>query len=502
MTQLATHPMRDRALQAGASNHWEYNGSTLVNSVSGGLTLTPNYTLKTAHNFGPFWVQGGARYEYDNCARLPYGTRLPANFGVFGHFYFNYDDHKWVGHIRTMVALFLAEGVEDGGVVSSVSVSLRNLATHCELVFTHYDAYWEYADTYTYRVTDNRETSVRCYVGMTSTDDAIRVWVAMPGKETVTHDFYVGGEPYISGFGGAPFANSHDYRVHDSALAVSTITGMSMSDPCLFNRRVGMDEMFEWAHLLETGMSPGGRLLPPNNARASLPSAITAADTLITLGANAIKFPSPGPQEQGRVTLIDPNDPDTFEVCALIANDLNQIELVRGVEGTVAQDWGAGTYVRSYLTRGLLGVQATALPKYVNPPPASGYGIPWAGLQGKPDIGGLEVAIADLTAQVNALATKASSARADIIKLQDELATRPTREEFTSLSEALAVLTARVAALEGGGSDEFLLVDAQGNVLTDATGVELAAAGLAANALVDGDAQALVDGDGMQLSAA
>jgi hypothetical protein len=251
-------------------------------------------------------------------------------------------------------------------------------------------------------------------------------------------------------------------------------------------------------------------LPPPNNSRSELPSAIGPADTILTLGADAWKFAVPGETEQARVTLVDAADPSVYEVCALIANDLNQIELVRGQEGTTARAWPAGTLVRGFLTRSLLTQRSTWLPLNLGSMPDGGYGIPWWAVAGSQDVdeslehlrldvGNLSTLTDQLTAGMEYLGNQLTSMAARVTELES----RPDQADYDALLSELNALKVRVAALEGaGGSDEFVLVDAQGNILTDASGAELTSGGLLASALVDGSGDALVDGEGVQLIAA
>ena len=148
------------------------------------------------------------------------------------------------------------------------------------------------------------------------------------------------------------------------------------------------------------------------------------------------------------------------------------------------------------------------LPRYSSARRHTGYGVPWVAVTDAPDFAGQ---IATLVTSIDGLAQSLNTTNREVVLLKNknvnltsrivELEARPSREDYDALAAEITALKLRVNALEGGDvSDEFLLVDAQGNVLTDAAGTALSAPGaLSLITLVDAAGEVLVDANGVPL---
>lgn len=89
-------------------------------------------------------------------------------------------------------------------------------------------------------------------------------------------------------------------------------------------------------------------LILTNNAYSRLPTAVTASDTTLTLGTgHGDRFPSPLIGDWFPITI---QTADSLEIVRVTARSGDDLTVVRGQEGTDAQDWPANTLVELRLT--------------------------------------------------------------------------------------------------------------------------------------------------------
>lgn len=518
MTLLATHPMRHRAKQAGMSNFWRMDNGAFVNDGAANVTLGLPYGSDTPSGWPSDWIDGAGLLYQGAYARIPYSheTVLPTEFGIFGHFMVDPGGLPGASTTgRTLMSLFLPSQIGAGAWVPEIDVLLEWKDGRAFITINEVNANDDYSLGASYPLGEGAFTRRTVYVAATSSGGPTRIMLMVPGQHMIVYDSVLSGEARFAGFGGADLAGPDGLTYHPLSRGLERNLSLYHSSLCSFHRELSLDEVTEWARLLELGQSSEGLLLPLNNSRAELPLELAAGDTLIPLTeAECLKFCIPGPNEEGRVTLVDPSDPDAYEVCALVANDLTQLELRRGMEGTEARAWPEGTRIRGLITHDLLRQRPRWVPEYQGPPSPMGYGISWTQLKDAPDIPSLEAEVRRLAYDIQNHRDEIGTLKGSIQSLTTQVGTlpsivdritalesRPTREDYNALVKEVAALKLRVAALEGGDvPDEFLLVDAQGNVLTDATGTALSApGGLSPATLVNAADEVLVGADGVAL---
>jgi len=509
MAQLMTKPMMHRAIQAGATNHWRYDQGALANAVGEGVELAASGSLGQQPGFPTPWEPDGGYLDVNAYLYTPADTRLDDQFSVFGQFTVYPQSAQAGTPRRTLLSVLYTDGVSEGGDLREISVSVQRSSTSgMQAVITHY-----FPDIGPVNITHDlgpADMVLTVYACIQSTPTGARVILLTPGRTPIMEDIDQVGAPLLPGFCGAPVTTTIGYAYPFGSWSRERNFVVVFSNLCTFSRQVTLAELFGWSRLMELGQSSDGILLPENNARSAISAGygLAAEDTLLTLGDDAAKFSVPGPFEEGRVTLVAPTDSSDFEVCALVANDFNQLELRRGEEGTVAKQWPAGTLVRGFLTNDQLRPNPLVLPRYSSARKYTGYGVPWVAVTDAPDFAGQ---IATLVTSIDGLAQSLNITNGEVVLLKNknanltsrivELEARPSREDYDALAAEIAALKLRVKALEGGDvSDEFLLVDAQGNVLTDANGTALSAPGsLSPITLVDAAGDVLVDANGVPL---
>ncbi|WP_312388177.1 hypothetical protein [Stutzerimonas nitrititolerans] len=496
-----TNPMKHRAIQAGASNHWSLSdGEGLVNAVAGGFQLTVSGGYGAHTGWVEDWVKDHGYLSPDAYAAAPADTRLPEPATLFGQFYLDTRNASGPLKRRTIMSRANIPGL---GEHRELSISFEVNADSIDLVLFHYDYQTLAHVTRKFELTDNSTDTVRAYVGVACGYEETVIAVFVPGKHPLVVPVLLTGMGYFPGFGGAPLDTSWGTEPPPGSRATDRDFELRFSDLCTFDRVVPLAELSEWARLLELGQSSSGMLAPVNNSRSVLSEMLYGGDTVVTLGANAVKFAVPGPNEVSRVTLIDPANPEVFEICSLVDNDLNQLELVREQEGSTLNDWPAGTVIRGLVTRDVLAAGSTWVPKYPGSKPTGGYGPSWDQIADAPDFAGQ---IASLGDSVAALVTALSQTQTLVGNLADgnaaltervvALEARPTREEYTALVDEVSDLKRRVSALEGGGDTANYLTDRDGNYLRDASGARLTGPSTAVGALVDQFGAQLTDASG------
>jgi|GEM_PF-3016437 len=293
--------------------------------------------------------------------------------------------------------------------------------------------------------------------------------------------------------------------------STSTVSGgrATFSNAFMLEREATDEELHHWVKLLETGRQGDGRCFPLNNSEGVLAEGIDLASTLLDLEGGTETFAAPGPTEEGRVTLIDPLSPDTFEVCALLVNDGSQLEVRRGEEGTEVREWPAGTLVKGLLTRWLAEAPVDWIPSYAT----GGYlseQPSYLALRDKPfipavpaDIGASsQQALDDLNTRLTGGQTALGGRVTELERGPTWTSIRgkpqlPSMVDIEELRQVATMMMLRIIALEGGGgSDSDYLTDQDGNYLTDASGARLTGAVTAPGALLDQFGAQLTDSSG------
>ena len=433
MAHLTPHPLKVRASQAGASNFWEYAGSQGFTDELGGVALIEQggdatLALGAETGAGP-WVQAGRLSP--NRWLSANDHPLPQSFTVFARFRVDRSEYLPGVQSRSLLAIGLPEWADIFGVSTLLSVRVESEYSNPPsgrptLVLTVTRPKGE---------TGNVQQWVdRLPLALDNTDGVeLRALLVVPGSGTFVVEGRYSGGARLAGFGGAGLSGTYAGFNHHTSRNLR----LDCSDMLALPRAASTEEVTAWARLVEIGRSSDGLLLPLNNSKTVLEDTLPVEGSVLTIPVGeALRFCSPGANEKGRVTLVDASDPDLFEICALVANDGASLEVLRSQEGTAAREWPAGTRVHGWITQGLLApAERSLIPSFGTANYLSPH-LRYAEIIDPPYI-------PRVAGDIGAVSSELFN------QLSAQMATLTTREEFTSLSEALAVLTARVAALEG-----------------------------------------------------
>lgn len=93
-----------------------------------------------------------------------------------------------------------------------------------------------------------------------------------------------------------------------------------------------------------------------DNAVATLAAGIDDTDTTIEMivDAGSARFATPSGSDFQRATLYSADDPDSFEIVRITANDGTNLTVLRGQEGTTALAWAAGAKIGARITADML----------------------------------------------------------------------------------------------------------------------------------------------------
>lgn len=501
MPQLTYDPMRLLAQQSGALHYWSLTGAVTDDAISG-LPATATGSEPFDDPAGRGWL-GALRLLREG--KVVTHAPVPLDSGaVF------FRAHITGGRGPGPLDRGLLRFTFAGGTIDLTATRWPGAGVVFRLESKLTGAWFgDYQNGSLPTVPDDGAVTLYCAASVTP--GAVEVVILAPGHGAVTLRVdRLAGVPEAAGIGGWPSSVSGVWNMH-----------MAVSNLAILPRPLPAPEATEWARLLELGRRGDGALWPRNNSRGLLAEPMDAESALASITGGSLAFAAPGPAEEGRVTLADPNDPSVFEVCALLVNDGTHLELRRGEEGTQARDWPAGTLVNGWLTQDLLARRSSLwVPEYRPGQPE--YGPDWASVQGRPFVPATaaDVGAAPAT-QVTALSSTVSDVRGRVTELEKgptwaQVRNKPaipsapqdigaaTSQEVQTLRAMLAALTERVAALEAGQPpvDEGReLTDRTGALLTDSAGRTLTGpAALAPGSLTDRFGGILVDRSGNILS--
>lgn len=355
MAQLPYRPLKHRALQLGADHYFESTGSTLRDAIAQ-KDLVATGAPANAADLG-----GSARTWVDADLKLPAGAFiapgslvLPEKFSFFGRF--GVAGPAAIG-TRNMLSLDFSNGDTLDLVLSKDRANVKGSVMW----------YWNSvsgglgggyasltipdgaAEQYVYAAVFTRAGKTYVMLAMAGYKPNIdELMVVSGGGTPVTHR--PAGAVTVRSIGGMGAITGTDtYSGRDSRMRYSDFTLRASS---LFTAPSDSSpgQMMSLARQLEVGSYSASEVLPPqDNAEGLLGQAITETDTLVSLNGDPLAFVAPGPNEEGRVTIVDPADRAVFEVCALIGNYGGQLELIRGVDGTTARPWAAGALILGLL---------------------------------------------------------------------------------------------------------------------------------------------------------
>lgn len=522
MTQLTQHPFKEVIKRAGATHFWEADLATnqvvdrigsadLIRSPGedspGGVHMTAMPAGGDPHSgvwTGPWLDYLGENFvNPDNRRYLTMPAAASQQYGAFTLFAKVVVSRDYLRNILCLGApgtpsLFRIDLDRDVTYAGSTWVSWR------ELVFVINGQQTRIPLTEPRDWVFDPPAPVSLYLAWSRSDTGlIRARVIIPGsghfEQVDTQARH--GAVFLPGF----------FRGVTVDLASSGHA--TFSNAFILPREASDDELYRWVKLLETGRQGDGRCFPLNNSEGALSGLLEPGDTLLDLAGGTDSFAAPGPTEESRVTLINPANPEQFEVCALLVNDGNQLEVRRGQEGTQARQWPAGTQVKGLLTEWL-----TRTPNHWVPSFASGDYFSdqpsYLALRDKPFI---PSAPADIGAasQSDFLTsrTQAAEQRAALGDRITELERGPTwasirgkpqvatQDDLNEMAQIMNAMMLRIIALEsgGGGSDpdtSHYLTDASGAHLTDASGAILTGPVTIEGALLDQYGAQLTDASG------
>lgn len=501
MPQLTYDPMRLLAQQSGALHYWSLTGAVTDDAISG-LPATATGSEPFDDPAGRDWL-GPVRLLRDG--KIVTHAPVPLDSGaVF------FRAHLTGGQAAGPLDRGLLRFTFPGGTIELTATRWAGagvvLGLSSRLAAGGFGPYQNGSFP---AVPDGAAVTLYCAASVTPA--AVEVVVLAPGHGAVTLRVdRLAGVPEVAGVGGWSYGMFGVWNLH---TAVSNLT--------ILPRPMPAPEAVEWARLLELGRRGDGALWPRNNSRGLLAEPLGADGRLASITGGTLAFAAPGPAEEGRITLVDPNDPSVVEVCALLVNDGTRLELRRGEEGTLARDWPAGTPVNGWLTQDLLARRSSMwVPEYRPGQPE--YGPDWASIPGRPSIPATAADVGAAPAeQVTALSSTVSGVRARVVELEKGPTWKQVRDkpqipsapadigaassqEVQMLRAMLAALTERVAVLEAGQPPADAapeLTDSAGRVLTDSAGRALAGpAIMAPGALTDRFGGILVDRSGNILS--
>jgi len=356
MAILTQNPMKHRALRAGVSNYWEFDGATFVN-LTGEAPLTLQGTAATADADpqGRDWV--GPVGELAPGAYLDAGDlNLGRDFFIMGRFGVKTDPTK--SGQRSVFALTLG-GYTVTSYVMGDNQTVAPLQFRVNAPSGADSAYGSYMQPGTLDTdADGLRTHQAFYLAVYMRDGVLQMAGVVPGSPVSTLSIPIpsGLDAVLHSLGGQGLrknvnAGGSNADYSDMPLTVTQLLALPTGSG-------GEAQFLHWVDLLENGRYSSGLLLPVNNSEGIAEAALSAVDTVLAVVGGTAAFVAPGPHEASRVTLTAPYDPRLFEICALVGNDGASLELLRGQEGTAALDWPLGTQVRGLLTGGLLELAA------------------------------------------------------------------------------------------------------------------------------------------------